>query len=189
MKSSEILWRWSPKRGNTLARCALAALLLGLAACAPAAPSPKTAAAAPPALALRLLSGAPVQLQDYRGQVVLLDIWATWCKPCLTSLPFYRDLYGSLKGRGFTVLAVSIDESADAVRTFLSEQPMPFPTLHDPRGDVPRALGATAMPMLFLIDRAGAIRWKHEGFERGDDQVISAEVTKLLDEKREESAP
>jgi thiol-disulfide isomerase/thioredoxin len=111
-----------------------------------------------------------------------LDIWATWCKPCLASLPFYRELYGSLKARGFTVLAVNIDEDADALRDFLSTHPMPFPTPHDPSASVPRALGATAMPTLFLIDRSGVIRWRHGGFERGDDQLIRGEVTKLLAE-------
>lgn len=137
--------------------------------------------AEPPALALRLLDGAPVQLEAYRGQVVLLDIWATWCEPCLASLPFYRELHASLRDRGFTVLAVSIDEDADAVRDFLSAHPVPFPTLHDPSASVPRALGATAMPTLFLIDRAGAIRWRHGGFERRDAELIRREVMRLLD--------
>lgn len=158
----------------------LLALALGLMACARPAPPPRTAPTEPPLLSLRLLDGTPVELRAYRGRVVLLDIWATWCKPCLVSLPFYSELYRSLEAKGVTVLAVSVDESASAVRDFLDAHPVPFPTLHDPRAEVPRALGATAMPTLFLLDRSGKIRWKHDGFQRGDEALVRAQVTGLV---------
>jgi peroxiredoxin len=143
---------------------------------------------APPAerpfssLVLRRLEGGTVKLEEFSGQVVLLDVWATWCEPCRYSMPYYRDLYRTLKDHGFVVLAVSVDESDATVRAFLDREPLPFPIMRDPVGEVPVALGATEMPTSFLLDRNGSVRWRHGGFTSGDAPIIRERVISLLEE-------
>jgi cytochrome c biogenesis protein CcmG/thiol:disulfide interchange protein DsbE len=112
-----------------------------------------------------LVGGRSVHLSDYRGKVVLLNIWATWCKPCEEEAPSLERLYQTIKaqkhGRDFEVLAVSIDaESRDAVLPFQSKFSLTFPILFDPEGRVSRLYQTTGVPESFVIDRQGMIREK-----------------------------
>jgi len=104
------------------------------------------------------LSGAVTRLSDHRGSVVVLNFWATWCKECvieLTSLETFADQY---RGKGVTVLSVSVDRHQEALRTFLAEHPLPFSVLLDPHGDVFVTRYRTrALPATVLVDRQGAI--------------------------------
>jgi peroxiredoxin len=112
-----------------------------------------------------LIGGSPVHLSDYRGKVVLLNIWATWCKPCEEEAPSLERLYQTIKagthGPDFEVLAVSIDaRSRDAVLPFQSKFALTFPILFDPDGRVSRLYQTTGVPESFVIDRQGMIREK-----------------------------
>lgn len=161
--------------------------LLGLAVLSVAcvrAPAPSRATGPVPSLVLRRLDGPPTTLDSYRGRVLLVDVWATWCEPCRRSMPFYRDLRTALGAKGFEVLAISVDESADDIRAYLAHTPMPFPVFHDPSGEAASRLGAAAMPTSFLVDRDGTVRWVHDGFDQGDEPVVRARVMALLAETR-----
>jgi peroxiredoxin len=104
------------------------------------------------------LSGQVVRLSAYRGQVVLVNIWATWCPPCREEMPSMERLSGRLKHRGFVLLAVSQDEGAvDGVKKFVDQMKLTFPVLYDPDGEVGRKYGIWGFPESFLLDRDGRI--------------------------------
>lgn len=170
---------------NCLHRPVLAAPLLAcvLSACPPQrAMGPATGTQD---LTLAPLEGGSTPLRRFRGKVVLLDVWATWCEPCQRSLPFYGALRAELAARGFEVLAVSVDASRSDVRLFLEHHAVSFPVFHDPEGSVPASLGASTMPTLVLLDRQGALRWRHGGFRVGDEAMIRQRVLDLLAEPAE----
>jgi peroxiredoxin len=104
------------------------------------------------------LAGQAVRLSAYRGQVVLVNVWATWCPPCREEMPSMERLYQKLKDRGFVLLAVSEDDTGvDGVKAFVQEMKLSFPVLVDPDGEVGRKLEVWGYPESFLIDREGNI--------------------------------
>ena len=104
------------------------------------------------------LNGKRVSLADYKGQVVLLNIWATWCRPCVEEMPSMETLYQELKGERFAILAVSIDESgADVVRPFMKKHKLNFPALIDSAGTLKSLYRTTGVPESFIIDKQGSI--------------------------------
>lgn len=102
------------------------------------------------------------RLADYRGSVVLLNVWATWCDPCRREMPSIERLYQDLRARGFKVAAVSIDDAGaeNDIRAFAREYGLSFDILHDPTGDIQRAYQLVGVPESFLIGRDGVIRKK-----------------------------
>jgi peroxiredoxin len=104
------------------------------------------------------LDGKKVSLADYKGKVVLLNIWATWCAPCVAEMPSMQKLYQELKHEDFELLAVSVDESgAEAITPFMEKHKLSFPVLLDPRGDIKSLYQVTGIPESFLIDKDGII--------------------------------
>ena len=104
------------------------------------------------------LDGKRLRLSDYKGQVVLLNIWATWCAPCVEEMPSMEKLYQELKDEGFKLLAVSVDESgAEAVTPFMKKHKLGFPVLLDPRGEIKSLYQLTGIPESFIIDKNGII--------------------------------
>jgi peroxiredoxin len=104
------------------------------------------------------LDGKMVRLADYKGKVVFLNIWATWCPPCREEMPSMENLYKELKGEDFEILAVSIDASeAKAVAPFMKEFRLSFPVLLDPKGTAKSLYGTTGVPESFIIDKKGRI--------------------------------
>jgi thiol-disulfide isomerase/thioredoxin len=110
-----------------------------------------------PALALRDLGGGPVRLEDYRGRVVLLNFWATWCAPCREEMPSMQALSGDLGRQGLVVVAVNYQEGGEAVREFVRETSFALPVLLDTDGAVTRQYRVTVLPTSVLIDRRGAL--------------------------------
>ena len=102
------------------------------------------------------------RLSDYRGSVVLLNVWATWCDPCRREMPSIERLYQELGPKGFRVLAVSIDDAGAAgdIRDFAREYGLTFDILHDPTGGIQRTYQLIGVPESFLIDKDGVIRKK-----------------------------
>ncbi len=121
-----------------------------------------------------------ISLEDYRGQVVYLDFWASWCGPCRLSFPELERLYQGLRSQGFTVLAVNVDEASELAFEFLQKYPASFPVLHDPVGDTPRRYGIKGMPTAFILDREGRVLYVHEGFRKGDGQEIERLLTEAI---------
>jgi peroxiredoxin len=111
-----------------------------------------------PDFALPDLAGQAVRLSAHRGQVVLVNLWATWCPPCRDEMPSMERLYQRLKDRGFVLLAVSQDEGGrTAVQAFVEQMQITFPVLLDPAGEVGRKYGVWGFPESFLVDRDGRI--------------------------------
>lgn len=126
------------------------------------------------------LDGQPVEPADFAGKVVLVDVWATWCKPCLASFPFYSDLHARYGDKGLVILAVSVDESVDDVRSFVAERNVPFKIAHDPTGKVPEQLEVKTMPTAYLIGRDGAVLHVHPGFYPKDQPDIEKRIKEAL---------
>jgi cytochrome c biogenesis protein CcmG/thiol:disulfide interchange protein DsbE len=111
-----------------------------------------------PNIVLPGLDGRTVDLKDYRGKVVFLNIWATWCPTCREEMPSMEKLYQELKGEAFEILAVSVDKSgAKAVDSFMKAHKLTFPALLDPEGTIARPYGVTGVPESFIINKAGII--------------------------------
>jgi len=132
------------------------------------APSPSSDDAAPPAdpddpipapdFELPTRSGASFRLSDHRGEVVVLNLWATWCPPCRREMPDFIDLHDELSGRGLTVVGVALDDGWDAVGPFVDDLGVTYPIVVDD-GTVDGLYGPTAtFPTTFVIDRAGNVR-------------------------------
>ena len=111
-----------------------------------------------PDFSLPGLDGQKVSLKDYRGKVVLVNVWATWCPPCVEEMPSMEKLYQELKGDGFEILAVSIDESgAKDVGPFMKKHKLSFPALTDPEGTIKSIYKTTGVPESFVIDKDGTL--------------------------------
>jgi thiol-disulfide isomerase/thioredoxin len=135
---------------------------------------------ATPPLALSDLNGSHHQLSDYRGNVVLINFWATWCAPCRDEMPSIQRLKEKLAGRPFTVLAVNLDEPETRIRKFLSGMKIDFIVLLDPHRKVAKAWDARFLPVSFIIGPDGKVRYTLVGEVNWDHGHIVSIVSELL---------
>lgn len=136
-----------------------------------------------PDFSLLDLGGKSVTLSDFRGRVVLLNFWATWCPPCRREIPSLKRLYQLRKDREFEIVAVSVDKtSSSKVASFVANYQMSFPVLVNPRGDVGQRYWTRAIPSSFLLDKEGVIRWKVAGAREWDDAETMSKIDQLLSE-------
>jgi thiol-disulfide isomerase/thioredoxin len=134
-----------------------------------------------PDLAAYALEGT---LPERAGRVVLIDFWATWCGPCKTSFPYYAALQTELAPRGFTIVAVSVDQKAAPYDAFVKRLAPTFPTVRDGAQKLVADIRPPGMPTCYLLDRRGVLRLVHTGFHgEADAKLLRAEILKLLDEK------
>jgi thiol-disulfide isomerase/thioredoxin len=136
-----------------------------------------------PAVELSTADGGVVRTTDYKGKVVLIDFWASWCPPCKTSFPALDALYQSYRPRGVEVLAVNLDERRNDADAFLAAHPHVMPVLFSPKGDAPTAFAIRGMPSSVLIDRAGNIRFTHTGYSAKVLDSYRDEINLLLEER------
>jgi len=134
----------------------------------------------PPTLSLPDLAGRQHRLQDYRGQVVLVNFWATWCPPCLAEMPSMQRLSDTLAGRPFEILAVNTEETKSKVWKFRKLLDISFPTLLDSSGDVTRAWQIEVFPTSYLIDSSGRIRYVSYGALEWDDAGVLGLIETLM---------
>lgn len=138
--------------------------------------------AAPDFDAVQLPTGKPVTIEDYRGKVVLLNIWATWCPPCKVEMPSMERLHRKLAGTDFRLVAVSVDEDdSTAVNKFVKEMGLTFEILHNRDGSIRRIYQTTGVPESFVIDRDGVIVKKIIGAADWEAPVNEALIRRLLD--------
>lgn len=130
--------------------------------------------------ALPDLDGRRIDARSLRGKVVLVDVWATWCEPCARSFPVYAELVRRHRADGFEVVAVSVDERVEDVRTWLEGKDFPFIVVHDPEGTLPERMGLKTMPSAVVLDRDGRVVGAHAGFRDGDEAEIEALVRAAL---------
>jgi len=126
------------------------------------------------------LDGRQIALSDLKGQVLLINVWATWCPPCRVEMPTIQAAYEQYHDQGFTVLAVNLQEDPSAVATFMREHQLTFPALLDPDGQVSRIYQAVSLPSSFFVDRRGVIRAVYHG--PMPRSVIAGTVEQLLRE-------
>ena len=126
-------------------------------------------------------AGPTLKLSDYRGKVVLLDFWATWCEPCRAEIPHFVDLQNKYADQGFQILGVAMDDSPDPVPAFVKQFKMNYPVVMGNAKIGEQYGGVLGLPIAFLIDRQGQIRKKHIGATEAS--VFEQEVTHLLAEK------
>lgn len=144
--------------------------------------APEFALAGLSAAESRQASGDSVTLSRLKGQVVLIDFWASWCAPCKRSLPALRSLKAELPDAAF--LAISVDEDRNKAKRFLeSSSPEGLITLHDRDGKVAETYAIEGMPTVVLVDRKGMVRFRHDGYTERDMQKIKLELQVLLKEK------
>jgi len=129
-----------------------------------ATPAPAPVVGAPaPDFTLNDLSGNQVTLSNFRGQVVLINFWATWCGPCLIEMPAIERRYAALKDQGFVVLAIDLDEPITEVSAFVHELGLTFPVLLDPGAAINDLYRVRGLPTSFVVDREGVIQQLHIG--------------------------
>jgi DsbE subfamily thiol:disulfide oxidoreductase len=102
-------------------------------------------------------AGKKVSLQDFRGKVVFLNFWASWCGPCRGEMPGMDKLYREFKGKGFEIFAVNVKDKRDDALKFMKDLKISYPVALDPDGEIGLLYGAWAMPSTYLIDRKGTV--------------------------------
>ena len=138
---------------------------------------------APAFQAIDLRTGRPARLADYRGKVILLNVWATYCIPCRTEMPAIERLSHRLAGTDFDVLAVSVDPvDSTTVDAFVRQLGLTFDVWHDQPGRVQRLYQTTGVPETFVINRQGVIVKKAIGALDWDDPVNETLIRRLLAE-------
>lgn len=133
-----------------------------------------------PDLTVEQLSGKAINVSSYRGKVLLLDVWASWCVPCKQELPMLDDLAKRLRSKGVEILAVSVDEQRSNVDKFLETRGRWSLTIaHDPKGQIADLLQPAKMPTSYMVDRQGVIRYVNLGFVPSDARVIERRLLDL----------
>lgn len=140
-------------------------------------PSPPVAA---PVLALPDLDGRAHRLADYRGEVVLVNFWASWCGPCREEMPSLEKLRRSLRGEAFAVIAVNVGERAEAVRRFAQRAQIGSLLLLDHGGRTARAWGVRALPSSYVVGPLGRVRYRHVGALDWSAPEIRRSITGLM---------
>jgi len=146
---------------------------------APPGPSAKSA----PSFTLQDLNGKQVSLSDFKGKVVILDFWATWCPPCVKEIPHFIALYEQYKDQGFAIVGISVDRGGiSVVKSFARKYRVNYPILMTD-GRVDKAYGGIpSIPTTFVIDSAGNIRQKYVGYR--DKAIFEADIKALLEEAK-----
>jgi thiol-disulfide isomerase/thioredoxin len=128
------------------------------------------------------LDGKPFDLAGEKGNVVLLNVWATWCGPCRFEIPDLGKLHAHYASRGFKVIGVSVDEGgAKDVTPFVADQKIVYPIAIDPEGKLATILKADVIPTSVLVDRAGGVVWKHFGIVDTKDPAFMKALESALE--------
>lgn len=147
------------------------ALALPAFALAPGDRAPEIAATA---------GGAPVRIGALRGQVVLVDFWASWCGPCKQSFPWLNAMHAKYGAQGLRIVGVNLDTKREDADRFLAQVPAKFQLAFDPRGDTPAAWQVKAMPSSVLVGADGRVLHVHAGFREEDAAALEARITAAL---------
>jgi len=138
-----------------------------------------------PAFAARSLNGdGTVSLGSYRGKVVYLDFWASWCTPCLAALPALEELRKEFPADQFAVIAVNVDQDPEKALRLLEKHKIGYPSATDPEGKLPETFGLKTMPTSYLIDRQGVVRLVHPGFRTSDVEGLRKQIRMLVETKK-----
>jgi len=152
-------------RAGIVAAVVLAALpamaVLPAGAAAPNGPAPP--------FSLPSKGGGEVSLAQYKGQVVMINFWASWCGPCRQEMPLLEDIYKKYNKLGFTLIGVNVEPDSKAADDWLKQTPVTFPVLYDKDSKVSRLFNVAGMPTTVIIDRKGNVRYRHVSYKPGDE--------------------
>jgi thiol-disulfide isomerase/thioredoxin len=138
-----------------------------------------------PGFKLAKLDGSgELKLGDLRGKVVFIDFWASWCAPCQKSMPLFDAMAKEFPADRFQLIGVNVDKDLGAAKKALAKRPVSYPIVSDSSGSLPGRYGVETMPMAYLVDGDGAIRYVHKGFREGDIEKLKGHIQKLLAERR-----
>lgn len=124
---------------------------------------------AAPDFTLKSHSGANIKLSEHRGEVVMINFWASWCGPCRQEMPLLDQLYGKYNPMGFTLFGVNVEEDSQAAKSMLSDLGVDFPILFDTENQVSEDYDVDAMPTTVIVDRNGKVHFVHRGYKPGDE--------------------
>lgn len=127
-------------------------------------------------------TGKNIRLSELRGQVVLINFWASWCGPCRQELPELDKLYQRYQAAGFTILGVNAESDMSDADRLLKKIPVSFPILYDTEKSVSKMLKADAMPTTVIVDRNGQLRYKHLSYKPGYEEMYREQIKELIRE-------
>jgi peroxiredoxin len=140
------------------------------------------AAGPAPDFTLKTAAGPNLRLAEQRGQVVMVNFWATWCAPCKQEMPHLNALYDKYRSTGFVLLGVNVDDDPAKAMAEAAKLGIKFPVLLDTAKAVSRAYALNAMPTTVVIDRDGQVRHVHQGYRNGMEQLYDQQVRALVKE-------
>ncbi len=135
-----------------------------------------------PDFALKSSTGENMRLSEYRGDVVMINFWATWCGPCRQEMPLLDELYQRYSRVGFNLLGVNIDDDSRRAMQMIEELGVDFPVLFDATKRVSEMYDVDAMPVTVIVDREGTVRYVHQGYKPGYEDKYLTEIRTLLRE-------
>jgi thiol-disulfide isomerase/thioredoxin len=160
---------------KTLRTLMVAGLLAAPAlAVAPAGPAPK--------FQLTSMAGKPISLDSLKGQVVMINFWASWCGPCREEMPVLEKLYAKYKPMGFTMIGVNVEPDSKLAAEWLKATPVTFPILFDTKSEVSKLYQVSSMPSTVIVDRKGNLRWMHRGYKAGAENEYLDQIRALVRE-------
>ncbi len=144
--------------------------------------TPALAVTPAPPFKLDSMAGKPVSLDQYKGQVVMINFWASWCGPCRTEMPLLDKLHTRYKPMGFTMIGVNVEPDPSLAANWLKTTPVTFPILFDTKSEVSKLYSVAGMPSTVIIDRKGNLRWLHHGYKAGDENEYLDQIRALVRE-------
>ena len=135
-----------------------------------------------PDFALKSSTGENMRLSEYRGDVVMINFWATWCGPCRQEMPLLDELYSRYQRVGFNLLGVNIDDDSGRAMDMIEDLGVNFPVLFDARKEVSELYDVSAMPVTVIVDREGTVRYVHHGYKPGYEDMYLDQIRSLLRE-------
>lgn len=137
---------------------------------------------ASPDFTLPSSTGKNIRLQELRGQVVLINFWASWCGPCRQEMPLLEDIYKKYSKLGFTILGINVEQDSSKAATYLRDVPVTFPILFDTQNTLSKLYDVNAMPTTVIVDRSGKIRYIHAGYKPGYEETYKKQIKDLIKE-------
>ena len=160
---------------------ALSVTLLGAAGLVADAATLQTGAPAP-TFQLNSMGGKPVALADLKGQIVLLNFWASWCGPCRQEMPILEQLNRQYRAKGVTLVGVNVEPDSAAAVNWLKATPVTFPILFDTDSKVSKLYEVQGMPNTVILDRKGVVRYIHRGYNAGAENEYLDQIRSLIRE-------
>src|SRR5579863_4156173 len=135
-----------------------------------------------PAFTLQSVAGKQVSLAQFKGDVVMINFWASWCGPCRQEMPLLDSIYKQYSKLGFTLIGVNVEPDSKAAVDWLKQTPVSYPILFDKDSKVSKLYDVGGMPSTVIIDRAGKVRMLHRGYKPGDENEYMDSIRTLVRE-------